>query len=88
MLDENTVDIANSPATKGMMDANGFRVPTAQGTLVVRQSGIAEIPYNEIYRAQIYKSKTLDNDAYVELEFAAPLGGEKHSEQTVTLSLE
>ena len=92
MSDENTVDLSNvTRKTKGMMDANGFRVPTAQGTLVVRQSGIADIPYDEPYRAQICTSPFLENDAYVELEFAAPLPADNKpapSSQTITISLE
>jgi hypothetical protein len=87
-----------------MMDANGFRVPTAQGVLVVRQYGIPDLPYDDNYRAQVYKSVHRRGDAYVELDFAAPLRplppllsnlhpntiihGGPHSSQHVTLSLE
>ncbi len=74
MLDANTVDLANtSGGSKGMMDANAFRVPTAQGTLVVRQDEVPNQPYGDIHRAIIYKSIDRDGDAYVELEFVAPL---------------
>ena len=91
MPGENTIDLTpQSGGVKGMFDADGFRVSTAQGTLVVRQSFIdSRLPYDGIYRAQVYISPDVEGDAYVELEFAAPLPTEPgFSSQWVTLSLE
>jgi len=92
MRDENTFDLAATPGgTKGMLDADTFRVPTAQGVLVVRQllyGGNSAAEYGDVYQAQICKINALDGDAYVELEFAAPLNAAGASRQTVTLSLE
>jgi hypothetical protein len=93
MRDSGTLDLASTPGgVKGMLDADAFRVPTAQGVLVARQriDESAESEYKEIYRAQICKSIERDGDAYVELEFAAPLpaAGKLKSRQRVELSLE
>ena len=61
---DGTVDVAATPGgTKGMMDATAFRVPTAQGTLVVRQEEDPGLPYDDTYRAQVYISTVRDGDA-------------------------
>ena len=91
MSGDNTLDLAATPGgTKGMMDADAFRVPTTQGVLVVRQLGhYAGDAYDDVCRAQVYKSDTRDGDAYVELEFAAPPPAEPAAGSlSVVLSLE
>ena len=91
LRDEKTLDLTATRDAKGMVDATGFRVATKQGTLVARQSGIDEshLPYEDIYQAQVYVSPVVDGDAYVELEFAAPLPSKPAvSRQCVAISLE
>jgi len=90
LRDENTIDLTATRNAKGMIDATGFRVATPQGTLVARQSGIDEthLPYDDIYQAQLYVSPVVNGDAYIELEFAAPLPSQPAtSRQCVALSL-
>ena len=93
MADDNTVDLANTPGgTKGMMDADGFRVLTTQGTLVLRHDDgygcHTTSDYDDVYHAQIYKGDDNNGDAYVELEFAAPLSKLFSNTLGVSLSLE
>ena len=91
LRDENTIDLTATRCAKGMIDATGFRVTTKQGVLVARQSGIDEthLPYDDIYQAQVYVSPEKNGDAYIELEFAAPLPRvPADSRQCVALSLE
>ncbi|MCL1909818.1 MAG: DUF4380 domain-containing protein, partial [Kiritimatiellaeota bacterium] len=51
LRDENTIDISATPdGTKGMLDADTFRVPTAQGVLVVQQHCDDTSGYETVYR--------------------------------------
>lgn len=91
MRGEDTLDLAATPSSvKGKLDADAFRVPTAQGVFVVRQHLDGAAEYEGIYRAHVQKSHTLGGDAFLELEFAAPIpgGGEQKSRQSVSFSME